>query len=144
MIWRPEQIIVYDIILENRCDFDMEDLSLDYNIYYRPKDSNIPEPHPNQGVKYGQLEIGRLSAGEKRKVESLSLSFRMEDLFEYYKVGEAPPIIFEGIRLRIYLPLESGRKAMREFSLPGSLKEQKTWRTSNVKVGMQRRSGATP
>lgn len=130
LVWRPEEIVVYDITLENRCAFDMNDLTLEYNIYYRVHEPNIPELNADQGVKCGRLKIRRLAVGEKIKVKTLPVPFPTEDLFEYYKDAKAPPVKHLGIRLRIYLPVDSGRIAMREFASPGSLIKNRKWVTS--------------
>jgi hypothetical protein len=127
LIWRSEETVVYDITLENRCDFDMNDLTLEYTIYYRVNEPNIPEPNADQGFKGGRLNIQRLAAGEQIRVNTLPVSFPTEDLFEYYRDGKAPAVKLLGIRLRVYLPLDSGRKAMREFASPDALLKTRKW-----------------
>ena len=127
LIWRPEETVVYNIRLKNRCDFDMNDLTVDYCIYYVMDRPDNQEEDKSQGVKCGTLNIRRLAAGEKVKVKTLPVPFPTEDLFEYYRDGKAPAVKHLGIRLRIYLPLDSGRKAMREFASSNSLIKNRKW-----------------
>lgn len=135
LIWRLEEEIVYGIILENRSNYVLENLSVDYRIYRRPIFQNVPDQPDNhgqadsQGVKYGTLNIGTLAVGEKTRVEIQSVVFPKEDQIEYYQIDKEPKGKILGLWIRIYMPLESGRNAMREFSFPSSLMKNRKWIT---------------
>ncbi|MDF7824398.1 hypothetical protein P4B35_10275 [Pontiellaceae bacterium B12227] len=127
LIWRPEETVVYDITLKNRCDFNLENLTLDYCIYYKTTEPNIRGAQPDIGVKRGRRHIKRVARRGNTRLATEPVTFPTEDLFEYYKDGEAPPLKLQGIRIRVYLPLGDGRKAMREYANPDNLIKDYRW-----------------
>ena len=138
LIWRLEEQIVYGIILENRSNYVLENLSVDYRIYRGPVFQNVPDQPDNrgqadsQGIKYGTLNIGTLAVGEKTRVEIQSVIFPNEGGLEYYQIDKEPRGKILGLWIRIYMPLKSGRNAMREFAIPNSIMKNRQWITSDV------------
>ncbi|MCK4565326.1 MAG: hypothetical protein KAU94_11715 [Verrucomicrobia bacterium] len=124
---RFEVEIVYAIMLENRSDYDLEGLSVDYCIYHGQEELNYWGQVMSQGVKSGTRNIGTLARGEKVQFETQPALFPRSDGFEYYQVDKEPRGEILGIWIRTYLPLESGHNAMRELSFPSSLMKTRKW-----------------
>lgn len=127
LIWRPDKEIVYDITLENRSDYDLHDLTIDYCIHYELDRPGNRGRTTEQRAKCGTLAIGTLADGNKAQAETQPLVLPKEYPYEYYKDNELPMGKVKGIRLRIYLPLDSGKKAMREFPSPDVLMKYRKW-----------------
>lgn len=134
LIWRPEEEIVYGILLENRSDYDLKGLTVDYCIYFEPDRLDYREQVESPCVKCGTLKIGTLAAGEKTQVETQSVNFPKEGGFEYYKDNTVPAGETLGIWIRIYLPLKSGNNAMREYAKPTDLMNDREWATSDIQA----------
>lgn len=118
LFYRYEEPVMYTFSFHNRSKSDMHDLTVEYDFIYEISNPNQPEPHVDQKSKGGKLEIKTLRCGVRRVIKTEPIMFATEDLYEYYKGGTKPTVKFLGIRLHIYLPLENGRKAMREFYSP--------------------------
>lgn len=139
LICRNEIEIVYSILLENRSDCDLKDLTVDYCIYYelhRPETYIEPYRPGNQyqfdgpGVKCKTLKIGTLAAGEKTQIETQPVVIPMEGGgLEYYKGNRVVVGKTRGIWVRIYLLLSDKRYAMREFAVPNSIMNTRQWIT---------------
>ena len=128
LVWRPEEEIVYSILLKNRSNYALTDLTLDYCIYDDLYRSGSRESMESQGVKCGTLKIGTLAAGENMRAETQPVIFpRKGDGFEYYQGNQVPAGRTGGIWVRIYLPLAGNRRAMREFALPNSIMKTRRW-----------------
>lgn len=115
---RYEEPVIYSFSFHNRSTSDMHELMVEYDFMYEIRNLNQPEPHVDQKSKGGKLEIKSLPCGVRRVCKTEPIMFATEDLYEYYKGGKKPTVKFLGIRLRIYLPLEDDKKAMREFYSP--------------------------
>lgn len=120
LIWRPEEKIVYNITLENRGHYGLRDLTVDYCIHYERYRQVNGNRNAKQCVHIGTLNIGTLAGGGIVQAETRPVMIPREDLFEYYKDYEGPIGKVLGIHIRVYLPLNDGRKAIREFSTPNS------------------------
>lgn len=128
MIWRMEEEIVYAILLENRSDYDLKGLTVDYCIYFEPDRLGYREQIEIQNVKCGTLKIGTLAAGEKMQVETRPVVCpKKGGGLEYYKENQAIRGKARGLWIQIYLPLAGGTKAIREFSSPSSLIKNCQW-----------------
>jgi len=127
LIWKSEETIVYEIRLENLGSYDLNGLTLDYCIYHEQEELNYRGQVVIQGVKSGTRNIGTLARGKKARFETEPVVFPKEGQFEYYKGNKVSQGKILGIWIRIYLPLESGKKAMREFASPSSLMSTRKW-----------------
>ena len=121
LIWRQEEVIVFDIMLENRSHYDLNGLTLDYRIYHGQEELNYPGQVMSQGVKSGTRNIGTLARGKKMRFETQPVVLPKEELIEYYTDNKMPQGKILGIWVRVYLPLAGGNKAMRELSSPDAL-----------------------
>lgn len=139
LIWRTEEEIVYSIMLENRSDCDLNDLTMDYCIYhevhrpdtyFEPYRPGNQEQVDSQNVKCGTLKIGTLAAGGKMHVETQPVVIPREGGgLEYYKGNRRRVGKTRGVWVRIYLPLSDKRYAMREYAMPNSIMKTRQWIT---------------
>ena len=138
LIWRPEEEIVYVIELENQSNYALNDLTVDYCIYYELDRPGNRGRGVEQGEQFGTLNIETLAGGEQVQVKTQSLVLPKGIPYEYYKDHKAPIGRVQGICIRIYLPLTGGNKVMREFSLPDNLRKHRNWVTDNVPDGLNK------
>ena len=126
LIWKPTEEIVYEITLRNRCGRDLENLILRYHIWY---DRLVPQDHKEDVIilgSGGELKVGTLADGKSIRLKTRPVTISVDDLYEYYKENEMPIAKLKGIKVKIFLPLDDNRKAMRELFHPSTL-NQRNW-----------------
>lgn len=129
MICRQEEIIAFDILLENRSHYDLNGLTLDYCIYHEQEELNYRGQVMSQGVVSGTRNIGTLARGEKVRLKTEPVVFPKGAQIEYYKDNKVPQGKILGLWIRVCLPLVDGNKAMRELSMPNTLINNRKWIT---------------
>jgi hypothetical protein len=124
--------IGYTILVESRTGSDLNDVTVDYCIYYQQERPRSQGKVTEQGVKCGTLNIGTIAARAKVQLETQTIAlFKREQQNGYLDNN-----VFEGevlgIWIRVFLPLANGNKAMRECSKPNTLMKDRSWATSDI------------
>ncbi|MDF7824402.1 lectin-like protein [Pontiellaceae bacterium B12227] len=123
----------YSVTLDNRTSSDLNNLTVEYCIYYEQERPSPHGPRTAKGVQCGTLPTGTLAGRTKAtdETEHVVLSKRR---FINYNGNAVLKGKIEGIWIRVFLPLANGQKAMRECSIPKTLMKDRQWATSDIIV----------
>ena len=130
----------YELVLENCSASTLENLQIEYCIYYEQERATRSEQLNEQGVRYEKLDIPLLNPKTKKEVMTETVKVYKSELdadwifFSGAKNVQRGKV--HGIWVRVHLMLDSGEKVTREYCLPDSLENGKVWASSSKKVGM--------
>lgn len=118
-IWRRENTedVVYEIELENRTRHTLPDLTLAYRIHSKKGQPTEPQSNDIEILKTGMLDIGTLEAGQTVELKTETIPHPGNDPFDYYTDDGTMGMKVRGIRVRVFLPIADGKRAMREMTV---------------------------
>ena len=132
----------YEITLQNRNDFPLEELIVKYCIYYKQElESGTRDPfsaregEENQGVLFGSESIGSIEKFGKMEFATKSVVI-VKDMMDsrFYNSGALRGEV-DGIVLKICLLGPDGDEVLRVFSLPEGAAEKFAWNEQSRPVG---------
>lgn len=127
------QSIGYEIDLQNWIKSNLTEVKLEYCIYF--EQDRPDRDHGSvtvQGVKCGTLNIGTLAAGARIEIDSKpALLFQRE---RERGPGSTLQADIRGIWIRLYIPLDDGRRAMLEYATPKRILKVRQWATTDSPV----------
>jgi hypothetical protein len=130
---------VYTITLENKSTSTLEGLELEYCIYYEQEKATRGKTLDEEGVRCGTLEIGAMRPKSSKDVmtEAVSIYTRELDADWIYSSGGDNKISgkVRGLWVRVNMKSESGDVITRDFCMPDSLSNSKTWTTTSANIG---------
>ncbi len=130
----------YEITLENRSTSKLENLSVEYCIFYEQERLNRSKQLCEQGVYCGTVDVGYLLPKSEKEF--------MTDSVRVYKTELDADWIYtsgaqnkqdgevHGIWARVHMKLDSGETLTRDYCLPDSLNNSRAWTTTSEHVGM--------
>lgn len=128
----------YEVVLQNRSDTTLENLRVEYCIFYEQKMPGAKKE--DNGVYCGQMSVNHLASKSSQTLTSDKVTIFKSDLDgNYYYESGASSIQrgdVHGIWVRIYMKLPAGGTLMREHSFPEDTPEGRTWATETVAVGL--------
>ncbi len=130
----------YELILENRSTSKLQNLELEYCIYYEQERSNRGKQLCEQGVRCESVEVPYLSPKSKKELMTETVRVYKTELdADYYYTSGSQNVQkgkVHGIWVRAHMKLDSGETITRDYCLPDSLNNKKAWASSSVGVGM--------
>ena len=133
----------YEIRVDNRIATTLEDISIEYCIYYEQVRADRNKQVTDEGVKFGLLHIAKLKPKSSTVLKTDPVTLRKHELsadwFYYSGAENTQKGKMIGIWLRVHLPLSEGRKMTRHYSLPDSLMNNRKWFDHTIPVGANRR-----
>ena len=131
--------VVYEITLENKTDFPLKDLRIEYRSFILKKGLNRARTgqKDTNRVAGGQLHIAEIPAGKKvtRKTQSANLSTTFKEVqdstyivgvFDRYELKSSTEKL-EGFWIKVYGPEVDGKPAIREWCNPPDTSENFAW-----------------
>ena len=122
--------IAYSIALQNNGATPLENLRIEYKIYYEQSESTQKKIDPKDYVSEGTIAVEPIKSKKKAALQTEAVQIKNTDIningnfsFDYPPVGAKGKTI--GMRAHIYMKLPSGKEAMREFSIPESLSAER-------------------
>ena len=136
---RETETFGYEITLENRSTSPLEGLKVDYCIFYEQENSGNGKTIDEEGVRCGTLDVASLRAKSSKELltEPVSIYTYELDADWVYADGRDNKISGDvrGVWVRVTKALDNGEVLTRDFCMPDSLSNSKTWTTSSVHVG---------
>lgn len=130
----------YEVVLENRAEVPMENLVVEYCIYYEQDEIKHHKQVTSEGVCCGSFPVESLRSKAKKRLLTQTVKIYKEELGgEYYydaDINNVQAGKVRGIWVRVKMKLPSGDTLTRDYCLPDSLDNSKAWMTSSVNVGM--------
>lgn len=124
----------YAITFENRADVAMKDITVEYCIYYE----QVEGKERNEGVCYGDIKVDIIGSRSKKTCRTKVVTTYKSELDGgyYYASGanSSQKGSVRGIKLRVHMKTQSGKKVTRESSLPTGMND--AWKTKSINVGM--------
>ena len=128
----------YEIMLQNKSSSSIDAIQVDYCIFYEQETSS-GKTEDQEGVYCGSLEVGSLSPKSSKELmtEAVSISTYELDADWHFEDGRDNKITGDvrGVWVRVSKTLEDGEVLTRDFCMPDSLSNSKTWTTTSVNVG---------
>lgn len=139
----------YEIILENRAATDLNNLEVEYCIYYEQeevKHNAALEEVLNQGVYFGNSSIESIASRGKVTLKTDAVSIFKDTMdsgvilitldgksadSDNVQEGE-----IHGIWIRVHLKLPSGERVTREYLMPNSINKSRKWTESSRRAGL--------
>ncbi len=130
----------YEVTLQNRSTSTLENLELEYCIYYEQEEYKRGGEARKEGVRYGKLDVGTLLPKSERELVTKPVTIYTEELDSdwYYGSGadNKQSGKVRGIWVQVHMVLDDGKKISRNFCLPDSLSGKMAWAKSSRAVGM--------
>jgi hypothetical protein len=129
----------FDIHLENRSSQAIENIEVEYCIYYAQQGWKQNEQLCSEGVLYDLVRIEPLAPGEKRtlRTQLVDLYKAQMDSSFYQRMDENKSDgEVHGIRLRFHMGFSSGEKITREVCMPEGLEARRAWKASSAGIKM--------
>lgn len=114
--WEDKENLIYVIKLENRRSSTLPNLTLAYRIHSRKKHPEEPKSPEIKILKTGTFNMGTLAAGKTVELKTEPVPQSKSNPFNYYTDDGSFGAPTLSIRIRVFLPMADGRKAMREIS----------------------------
>jgi hypothetical protein len=125
---------VYEVALENRNSFSIENLTIEYRIFYEQEknDQSTRKVVNIKHIKPGKLNVKTIHPKEKRKLSTESVvlnEYEFNSTDFYYENGdpESTGGDIKGIWLRLHVTTSTGQKAKREIFEPTSIAGKYSW-----------------
>lgn len=125
---------VYEVMLENRTASTIDNMSVEYRIYYEQEvnDGNTKKVVDRELVKKGALDVDDIRTKEvlRLKTEPVVIHEYEYNISDYYREGGDPESTtgeIQGIWLRISVKTPGGQTAVRDIYEPSSLKGKHRW-----------------
>ncbi|MEE9369785.1 MAG: hypothetical protein V3V05_13130 [Pontiella sp.] len=130
----------YELVLENRSTAKLENIEIEYCIYYEQERATRGKQLCEQGVRYEKIEIPYLIPKSKKEIMTEAVKIYKAELDADWIYTSGVKNVqkgkVHGIWVQVHMKLDSGEKISRNFSLPDSLNNNKAWKTSSTYVGM--------
>ena len=130
----------YEITLENKSTSKLENLDVEYCIYYEQERATRGKQVTEDGVRYGTLDVGYMTPKSKKELMTKSVAIYTTELNADYhwvdgrenkQTGKV-----RGVWVKVNMKLENGETLSRNYCLPDGLRNSKVWTTSSKNVGM--------
>ena len=134
----------YEVTLDNRSDMSLANIRIEYCIFYEQDDSkgSSGEVVCQQGIYCGKLDVDDIAARSDKVLQTAEVMVFKEELDSGYYFTSGRPNVkhgqVHGLWLRASIALPSGERVYRDYSLPDSLPNSKTWTTKAVSVGLNK------
>lgn len=131
----------YELILENRSASEMENIELEYCIYYEQEVIKAGGESCDDGVYCGKTTTVSVASRAKTTIKTDAVSIYREELdADWYYGGSGADNVqngkVHGIWIRVHLKLPSGFNETREFLFPDSISNSRSWKSSSIRAGM--------
>jgi len=129
------ETIGYEITLINKNDLPLQNLKIEYKIYYEQSETTQGNPVTEQKRLDGSLDVKDIKPDAQQKVATKTVEISRTQFSNDGDVTRVQPKTggkgeVHGMRARITMTLPSGQKSMREFSQPSSLSDKRfPWST---------------
>lgn len=125
--------VAYKITLENKGDEPLENLRMEYVIYYEQSEESWEKPVTKQEALSGKTDIEPIPVRKKSEITSESVAVFQDYIDQKNwtsgRVRTGGEGKVHGIRVRLFMKLDEEKEAMREFAFPDSLsKEEFPWK----------------
>lgn len=134
------ELMGYEVVLENRSATSMKDIEVEYCIYYEQDEVRNRKQHTAEGVFCGSFPRETFPPKSKREKLTKTVKIYKRELGGgwYYSSGikNVQRGQVRGIWIRVHMKLSSGEKLTRDYCLPDSLNNSKSWMKSSINVGM--------
>ena len=134
----------YDISLENRSDVPLANLLVEYCIFYEQEGfkGNADKLVCEQGVYCSKLDIDLIPARSEKNLQTAEVMVFKEELNSAWEYTSGADNVkhgqVHGLWLRASISLPNGERVYRDYCLPDSLPNSKTWTTKTVAVGLNK------
>jgi len=130
----------YEITLENRSASKLENLSLDYCIYYEQEELRGGRQKTLEGVRHESVDIGTLRPKSEKELLTKPVNIYTAELDADWSYTSGAKNKQDGdvrgVWIQVHMDLKSGERITRSYCLPDSLPNSKTWSASSRAVGM--------
>jgi hypothetical protein len=142
VVYNAEQKVYehgFDVEFVNSSKVALNNLEVEYCIYYEQDFISGGKQLTLQGVKYGSAKLDDIDPQRKSRFitetvfthkQTLDADWNYTSGIQNVQDGEV-----HGIRMRVHMTTETGEKVTREYCLP-SMMSQQDWKTSSVNVGI--------
>ena len=133
----------YDITLSNNSYVPLDDMRLEYCIFYEQdgynRDGAVDD---QQGVYCGKLDVDGIAARTDKVLHTAAVMVYREELDGGWIYSSGADNVkhgkVHGLWLRASIALPNGDRVVRDYCLPDSLPNSKAWTTKAVAVGLNK------
>ena len=141
---RNVKTVSYEIVLENHSDLPLSNIQLEYCIFYEQEDlkNNDGEMVCEQGVCCRKLDVDSIGTNSEKVLQTAEVLVFKEELDSDAEYASGANNVkrgqVHGLWLRASIALPTGERVFREYCLPDSLPNSRTWTTKTVAVGLNK------
>jgi|GEM_PF-3389995 len=132
----------YEIELKNRSTTPLNNLKLEYCIYYEQDEVVKHKQTTDQGVLCGTLDVPDMRPKSEQTLMTEGVTIYKKtldaDWMYYADIKNVQKGDVDGIWIRITMTTDTGKEFVRDYCLPDSLNNKRTWTTTSTYVGMNK------